>query len=174
MNKTSHSEAFFAAPFAVDGELVGIGRWEVAALSLEWLLVCEEMIRNNGACFRASFGQMLSHIEVKLTSASGPGLGMFYAHSRLILSTAYLSGYDPAAEQKVVGMFIESLRRVDLVHHAKATNQPFAAMATIAERPLHVVIPWPVEDVSEPDQELVRELANHFAAAYLCRRDRSI
>jgi hypothetical protein len=159
---------FYVAPFAVDGELLGVGRWDVASLSPRWLIVCERMIRAHGGSFRASFGQALSHIEVKLTAASGVGLGTFYAHGRVVVSTAYLRGGDADAEGEVVQMLINSLRKVSVTRQVTASDRAFEAMATIAERPLHLVVAWADENVSKQDQDVVTELATHFAAAYLC------
>jgi hypothetical protein len=160
---------FFNAPFTLDGDLLGIGECDVAGLSEKWLTMCEEIICKHGPNFRASFGQRLDHLEIKFSSDSGVGLGTFYAHGHVVVSTAYLSGQHAASEQEVVSMFVDSLKKVDVVRQAAINEQPFKAMATIGQRPLHVIVVWANPSVAEQDDKLVRELANHFAGAYLCR-----
>lgn len=168
MIRPDSEEYFYTAALAANGELVGLGRWRLADLSPKWLAVCAGMIHSHGEVFRASFGQMLSHIEVKLTASGGVGLGMFYANRRVCVSAAYLRGEDLAAEHEVLRMFVESLRRVDAVQRLRNNDEPFETMLGIRERPLHIVVPWPDGNVPDKDQELIRELANHFAGAFLC------
>ena len=74
MDKDASKMAFFIAPFAIDGGLIGLGEWRIADLSPEWLGVCEELLRDHGPSFRVTPGQMLDHIEIKLTFARGAGL----------------------------------------------------------------------------------------------------
>ena len=162
---------FFSAPFAFDGESQGIGEWELSALSPRWLDVCEQLLRQHGPVFRTSLGHKLSHLEIELTSARGAGIGTFRAHNRVVISTGYLRGQDAVADSEVVQMLINSLRRVPIVQSAKSTPSPFEEMKSIVERPIHLIVAWADPNVSEQDEELVRELANHFAAAYLCRYD---
>ena len=164
-------ESFFVAPFAPDGELVGVAAWDLASLSPRWLSLCEAMIRSLGPNFRSPLAGPLGHLEVRLTSAAGTGLGTFLANGRLMASAAYQRGADVAVEQEVVRMFIESLRRAAPVQHATTSDQPFEAMATLRDRPLQIVVPWADPAASAQDEQLVRELANHFAAAFLCCLD---
>lgn len=161
---------FFVAPFAADGELLGVGAWQLSDLSPKWLNFCEVMLRDLGPVFRTSLGGPLSHLEIKLTSADGAGLGIFYAHGQIAVSTAYLRGQDANAELAVLRMFIVSLRQVDMVKNFQINSSPFESVLSVRERPLHVVVVWGNPNISNQDQELIRELSNHFAGAFLCAR----
>jgi hypothetical protein len=166
MDATVNPGTHWVAPFALDGELLGVELVRADALSPKWLDVCRHFLDAHGPVFRASFGQMLQHLELKLTSQAGHGLGTWYANQQIVVSTAYLNGRDHRAEMDMLAMFVDSLRRNDAVQQAKATPQPFAQMATPDQRPLHVVVVWANPAVSDQDTELVRELSTHFAAAF--------
>ena len=169
MDKDASKMAFFVAPFAIDGGLIGLGEWRIADLSPKWLGVCEQVLRDHGPSFRVTFGQMLDHIEIKLTSARGAGLGTFSVHGHVAASTAYFRGEDAGAEGDLMKMFIDSLCRTAVVRQAQVTTHPFAEMTKITARPLHVVVAWANTAIADEDQRTVAELANHFAAAYLCQ-----
>ena len=168
MQNSNPTDCFFVAPFSLDGEQIGIGVVQLSDLSPKWLRVCEMLLASHGPAFRKSLGQMLAHVEIKLTSISGAGIGSFYAHNQLVVSTAYFRGQDSAAEQELERMFIDSLQSSETVQKAARTLQPFEALTEIKNRPLHVVVAWANPNATAEDQNLVRELANHFAAAYLC------
>jgi hypothetical protein len=164
-------DSFFAAPFAVDGELLGIGSWRASDLSPRWLRVCERLLAEGGHAFRSALGPELPHLEVQFTSANGAGIGTFFAGGAIGISAAYLRGQDAGTEREVLEMFVRSLRATPLVQQAKATDLPFEGVFQLRERPLHVVVPWGNPTMSEQDEEIIGELSNHFAAAYLCRTD---
>lgn len=164
----SQRDGFYAAPFAIDGESMGIAQWRVADLSPKWIDVSEQMLNDLGPNFRTSLGQTLSHIEVQLTSTSGAGLGTFYANGEVVASTAYFRGDDPNTEREVMQLFIDSLRRIRAVQESQRTPTPFEGLTGVKERPLHAV-PWVDPSISDQDADLVSEFANHFAAACLCR-----
>jgi hypothetical protein len=163
---TPHSAYFCVAAFTPDGELVGTGMRKLAELSPKWLSVCQALLDANGSVFRISPGQTLSHIELKLTSADGAGLGAFFVHGHLATSTAYFRGAVPEAEAEVQRMFLASLRPSKRLGAPSGT--PFEALLGIPERPLHVVIPWANPRVSDEDYSLLRELSDHFAGVFLC------
>jgi hypothetical protein len=145
--KTPNDGAFFIAPFALDGELMGLARWHVSDLSPKWIDVCRKLLQQHGSVFRVSFGQMFGHFEVKLTSSGGAGFGVFYANDE-------------------IDMFLESLRSTSIVQRVKACEQAFAKMLEISERPLNIVVAWANPNVARQDYELVKELSTHFAAAF--------
>lgn len=103
-----------------------------------------------------------------MTSANGAGLGIFYAHGDIALSTAYLRGDDRNAEDELISMFVSSLRRLKTVQGSQGNDLPFEQVFSLNERPLHVVVVWANPKISADDQELIRELSNHFAGAFLC------
>ena len=167
MGVTSPTTHFVAA-FGFDGELVGLARRNTSELSPKWIEKCEQLLIQEGETFKASFGKTLEHIEVHLASESGLGLGTFYVNGHVFLSTAYLTGKNRDEEGKVIGMFIESLRRVERVRLANG-SEPFETMRTLRERPLHIAVFWADPAISAQDEELAKELSMHFAAAYFKR-----
>jgi len=164
------NKSMFVAPFAFNGELMGIGKCEVSELSLKWLDICRAILNDHGPVFRVSLGDSLSHLEIKLTSANGAGLGIFYAHSEIELSTAYLSGDDPKSENDILSMFVSSLRKSNVVQNSQINSLPFEEVFSVKERPLHIVVVWANPKISDEDQELIQELSSHFAGAFLCQR----
>jgi hypothetical protein len=162
---------FHAEIFALDGELIGIKTRPLTELSDKWLAVCESLLERNDASFRDSLGQRLAHIEIGLTAAAGMALGTFYVHGNLVLSTAFFIGFSPAAEEQLKLAFVQSLRDSALVPHA-SSPEPFAAVASTVERPLCIFVVWGTSGVSKQDSDLVRELSEHFAGAYIRREYR--
>ena len=168
----SSTDVFFVAPFALDGEFLGIGSLEVSGFSPKWLAICESILRQHGPLFRISMGQMLTYLEIELTSANGVGLSTFYAKGEAVISAAYLSGRDAEAERTVSRMFVDSLRSIPIIQQAKGSERPFESVFMIPERPLHVVVVWTNPNVSPEDFQLLQELSSHFAAAFLfCEKD---
>lgn len=72
----------------------------------------------------------------------------------------------PAAESTVLDLFIASLRKVEMVRATASSDEPFAEVLRIRERPLLVVVPWPDPEISDPDEALVRKLGVHLAGAF--------
>jgi hypothetical protein len=86
----------------------------------------------------------------------------------LAVSAAYCSGHDPEAEKELLTLFVESLRRTTLVQQFQTGREPFGAIFSLHQRSLHVVVPYPNPKVTDEDQEVVDEFANHLAATFLC------
>jgi hypothetical protein len=160
-------DAFHVAVFTADGQLEGTGIRPLSRLSPRWLSVCDNLLAQ-GPAFRSSLGGPLSHIEIKLMSSNGAGLGMFFAHGVLVTSTAYFRGDSPETEKQVLEMLLTSLRNSVPAHLVTSSAVPFEALRSLSARPLNVVVVWGALEVSEQDNELVQELSNHFAGAYLC------
>lgn len=161
------SGTFHTGIFAIDGELTAEGDLGLARLSPRWLGFARRFLRANGAVFRKPIdAQGLSHIEYKFTAYDGMALGSFYARGELVASTGYFTGTDPQGEAALQTMFLDSLRRIDLVRHAAASPTPFAALRSIEERPLQVVVAWGQLSVPDEDHQVISELANHFAGAF--------
>ncbi|NIM13730.1 MAG: hypothetical protein GTO45_16775 [Candidatus Aminicenantes bacterium] len=160
---------FYVAPFTPDGKLLGVRKWKVKRLSPKWLGVCESILEQHGSTFRISMGQMLDHLEIKLTSSSGAGLGTFYAHGEIALSAAYFRGEKEETENDVMRMFVDSMRKIDIVQQMKKTETPFEKIFSIKKRPLAVVVIWANSNISDQDYQLINELFNHFAGAYLTK-----
>lgn len=140
----------------------------MADLSPRWLGFCRDLL-DHGTSFRTALPGPLNHVELRFTSAAGAALGTFYVGGQLAASAAYLRGDNLDAGQELTGMFVESLRRSSVVQDGKVGAEPFAAVFGLRQRPLHVVVPWANPRIAEKDEDLVRELGNHLAAAFLCR-----
>jgi hypothetical protein len=157
--------SFHVGSFAVDGELVEQGQVQHSQLSARWLTMCREVLLEHGPSFRIDLQGPLCHLGVKLTSDGGTGLGEFYVHGQLVLSTAYFSGTSPNSDAEVQAMLIASLRGTVAVMRFASNPLPFESIQGIVDRPLVVAISWPV---AVPDQmhSQVRELSLHFAGAF--------
>jgi hypothetical protein len=160
------ASGFFVLSFGMDGESVGSGFWERSRLSENWLGTCKDYLGAHGESFDASWNAHLSHIQTKLTSASGAGLVTFFVHGKVVLSVLLLSGLSPPAENPVAEMFIESLKKTVPVEAATRSSSPFRDIFAVRDRPLMVVVPWPEATVSSQDHALVRELGLHLAGAF--------
>jgi hypothetical protein len=157
---------FFVAPFSIDGELIDVGYWELQQLSHKWLTLSQDFLRQQGDSFDASWGGPLAHIRIKFTARSGVALETFFVHDRPAASVAMASGRAPAAECQVLRLFVDSLRRVEVVRAAAQSQEPFAKALVIAERPILFVVFWADPSIDEQDHELVKELTMHMAGAF--------
>jgi len=90
----------------------------------------------------------------------------YHGHGILATSTLLLTGDAPEIEAEVIKMFVQSLRGSPAVTRFQGA-EPFGALFSFTERPLHVVVPWPQATISEDDQALVQELSTHVAGAVL-------
>jgi hypothetical protein len=162
----SNETGFYVAPFSIDGTLEGIGFWKRSDLSGFWIEVCSDLMKGKGGNVDTFLERQLSHLRVKLTSAKGAALLTLFAREKPLSSCLLLSGTSTDADQQAAGMFVESVRKTNIVREVAAVMEPFASIFGINERPLMVVIPWPDETVSDQDHELVRELGLHFARAF--------
>src|SRR5688572_4005152 len=161
---------YFVAPFAPDGELIGVAGRALAELSPKWLGFCHEMLASNGAAFRCPIPlSPLQHITLQVTAGSGTALVSLLVNDQPASSAVALTGQESAAESEVLKMFVASMRRVPLVQQAATTSKPFEAVFGLAERPLYIVIPWANPRISDADRELVQQLENHLAGALLGR-----
>ncbi|MBB6429765.1 hypothetical protein [Algisphaera agarilytica] len=161
---------FNVAAYTLTGEEVGRGFWEMSSLSPIWVEAGVTFLNQFGDNFPAtSWGQELNHIETKLTSSDGAGLGQFYTNGQLSISTLYLAGKDRSVDNEVADLFIQSLEQSDLVRQATTHPQPFASIRSIESRPLVVVFVWGNPEISDQDEELLQELSTHFAAAFFKR-----
>ena len=157
---------FFVAPYSVDGESQGVEYFELAKLSAKWLSICGEFLDHYGDSFDSPWSGTLSHITTKFTAASGAALVTFRVRERPAVLIALASGLSQAQEDALLKLFVDSLRRLELVRAAAELPDPFQSMLTVKERPLMVVVPWPDDEHSEQDRALVRELAIHTCGAF--------
>ena len=168
MTHTPTTQTFYA-PFAIDGALLGIGAWQVSALSARWLEFSREVLRSGGPVFDRYLPVPFDRVRLRFSSVPGVALATFSIGATPAASSAFLRGTHSTAERELLQMFVESARRVKIVQRASARPEPFAKAFTISERPLHVVIAWGTEQ--DDDAQTVSELSTHFAAAFLCGQD---
>ncbi len=108
----------------------------------------------------------LDHLALQLTRARGASLVTYYVHDVLAASTLLLRGEDQPAEADLMQMFVQSLRGSALVARL-AQPDPLAALFSLHDRPLHVVVPWVQDEIEEDDAGLVQELSAHVAGVLL-------
>ena len=162
------SQVFYAAPFAFDGELAGVGPWQMSALSPRWLGFSREVLGAGGAAFQRLLPPPFERVGLRFTSSGGAGFATFSLDGAPVASSAYLRGDDLVAERQLLEMFVDSVRRVDAVRASQTSSQQFAEVFSISERPLHVVVAW--GSLSEQDSEMIAQLGTHFAGAFLYGR----
>jgi hypothetical protein len=164
------SDGFSVASFAIDGKLEGLGRWDNQNLSPKWTKICEDILRVKGDNFDYNWTGALSHVRTKCTSARGAAICTFFVNDQSASSILLVRGHDSAAERDVARLFVNSLQKVPLVQVSTNISEPFVDILSISERPLMVVVPFPIDAISDQDHGVVRELSLHLAAAYFTRR----
>ncbi len=164
---------FYMAPFAAEGELLGVVAKSRASLSPKWLEFFEQLLEVHGVNFRCEMPlPPLAHISVKVTSAKQAALVTWSVGSVVASSSIALSGGHAGAEAEVTQLFIDSLRRVAVVQQTTTSSTPFEELTMLTQRPLYVVVPWGESTISDQDYDLVSELEIHLAAALLARLER--
>jgi len=166
-SKSRSGDGFWIAPFALDGELLGVGEWRFDALSKHWISVCTSLIDHYGPVFDECLQGPLGHLRIKCTAAESAAMVVIYAHGAPASSFAVATGAIPAMDTRVLAMFAESIRSSTRQFQVSNIGEPFEAMTSVAQRPLMVVVPWPQSHIAEQDHELVREIGWHFAAALI-------
>lgn len=159
-------DGFFVASFSAFGEFVGTGWWRYEKLSKKWTARCRELLVGLGESFDYRWSAELSNLRTKLTAAKGTGLCTFFIGDQVVCSMLLLIGINERAERDAMHMFASSLQGNIPSSMSEQVGGSFFKMTSIAERPLMVVVSFPNESMSEQDQDIVRELSWHFAAAF--------
>ncbi|MBN8627490.1 MAG: hypothetical protein J0M17_18590 [Planctomycetes bacterium] len=156
-------DGFYVAPFAADGESLGIGFWESAKLSANWIAVATTFIEVGGAAFRSAWAGNLGYVETQLTSQNGAGIATFFVRDQIANSILLLSGQAPSVEQDVEHMFSSSMQRaIPAQSRASVADE----LGRLSQRPLVAVFVWGNQAISDADHEVVQQLTTHFACAY--------
>ena len=163
------TSSFFVAAFSADGEIAGVNRRSLSALSEKWFDICKEYLSHYGDDFDAPWSGNLSHIKTKFISESGAALATFSSNERPAISIALVTGHSSEVESSVLKMFVNSLRNIEFVRASAKSSEPFEKIFSIESRPLAIIVPWGDPKISEQDQQVVQELSLHFSAAYLMR-----
>ncbi|MBB4841501.1 hypothetical protein HNP52_004605 [Sphingomonas kyeonggiensis] len=159
----SHSQSgvcdrFWIAPFAIDGELLGVGARLFDELSQHWIGVCASLIDHYGPVFDQPLQGPLSHLRIKCTAVESAAMVVVYAHGQPVSSFAVATGAVPSADTQVLAMFAESIRSSTRQFQVSNIDMPFCEIAVMDQRPLMVVVPWPQSSIAEQDHELAKEL----------------
>lgn len=162
----SPESGFYVAPFAIDGEHIGLEFRSTAALSSKWLRIARDFLCTHGAVFDTCWGGGLAHIRTKFTSAAGAALATFFVRGEIAASLVLLSGKGPEAEREVLEMFVTSLRKTIWAQASTSVSQPFSELLSMKERPLLAVVVWPESALSDLDHEVIRDLSVHLAGAF--------
>lgn len=165
----SDQAGFVVAPFGINGELEGSEYREIDSLSRKWLAICQQYLTIHGDVFDAPWGGNLSHVRTRMTAINGHAIVGFSVLDVPAVSVALASGVSPASESEMLGLFVNSLRKIDRVTHTAESGKPFEQVYGIRERPLMIVVAWPESAISVQDHALVRELAIHTAGAFFAR-----
>ena len=84
---------YFIAPFAADGELIGVAGRSLSELSPRWLDFCHELLAAQGDTFRCQVPlPPLHHVTLQVTSGNGTALVSFAAHDQPVSSAVALTG----------------------------------------------------------------------------------
>ena len=170
VTSADNSPGFWVAPFAIDGQSEGIGRWPYSRLSNKWLEICRGFLDFHPPSFESAWPGVLSHITIKLTTIAGLSLITFQVHGRPAACMILATGGATQIESGVLHIFVESLRRVSIVQATASSTPPFDQVFAITERPVMIAVPWPDSQISEQDHSLVKELALHTAGAFFMRQ----
>lgn len=162
------SRSFYVAPFAMDGEFLGVGEWRLADLSVKWLEFVGEVLHAGGSAFNKPLPSPFELVSLRFTSVQETALASFVFDGRPVASSLYLSGGSMVVEHELTRSFVNSMRAVDLVRQSQLTPEPFKEIFSISQRPIHIVISWPTE--SEEVGGTICELNSHFAAAFLLNK----
>lgn len=170
MNRPSMSAAengFFIAAFSAFGHFEGVGLWEYQKLSAKWIGLCRELLDELGDVFDYRWSGNLAHIRTKFTSAQGAGMCTIFVNDQTASSILLLSGRNNDVEKDVTKVFISSVQTPLLNSPLGRAEGGFSELEAIPDRPLMAVVPFPNRETSADDQEIVRELGWHLAAAFL-------
>jgi hypothetical protein len=160
------SSGYYVAPFAPDGEHLGVGFWEFSKLSQMWIDNCHGFMASCPQTKSVSWGQQLARFETQLTSARGAGLATFSVDGLIALSCVFASGIDRETDDEVLRQFVASMQRVEFVRQAATVADPFGSLLRLEERPLAGVVVWHPAGITDEDHQVLQELSNHFAAAF--------
>ena len=157
---------FFLAAFSASGALEGIEWFEQDRFSAHWVKVCRDLLSDRGETFDYQWHSQLSHVRTKLTSVAGAGICTFFAQDQTACSVLLLCGDNKAVEEEVSAMQIDALRNTGFPQLEPSDG--FGKIASLTQRPLAVVTPFRDPERATQDDEVIRELVWHFAAAFLC------
>lgn len=160
---------FSIGAFAYDGELVGQSFCQFSNLDPEILQDASGFISRNGPVFEVQGTDDGSAVRTKFTSASETAIATVFCRTEIVCSLLILSGHSPDADQAVMRVFTDSAVRSSLSLRAAKGATPFAAIRTFNERPLVVVVTWPVNHVTDDEHQLIRTHSLHLAGAFLRR-----
>ncbi|MBN8810943.1 MAG: hypothetical protein J0I39_06535 [Sphingomonas sp.] len=158
---------FSIAAFSAFGHFEGVREQEYQNLSAKWTSLCQELFLEFGGVFDYTWSGNLSHIRTKFTSDQGVGICTIFVNDRTASSILLMNGENVSVEKDVSKIFIRSLHTPLLNTPEGRAENGFSEIESISDRPLMIVVPFPSNEISTQNHEIVRELGWHMAAAYL-------
>ncbi len=166
---TPENRTFHLAAFDSTGELVGQSTFDGARLSPKWSQFCDGLLAASGEQFAGNLTGPLAHIALRFTSAAGAAIGTFSVDGHLANSLLLLSGREPDADREVTEMFHQSVTTTVAKLRLTRNPSPFRELFKLEDRPLACVVTWSSQQVSEEDDDLIKELSWHLAGAFFKR-----
>jgi hypothetical protein len=162
-------QRFHMVAFDAAGQLVGQTAIGGAELSPDWARFLDGVLAAHGDRFAISLPGSLARIALRFTAASGAAIGTFSTRGHLANSLLLLSGHHPDAENEVSEMFRRSVSTMVARIGATKSDSPFCDLTDVTARPLACVVAWGTPQVSDEDNELIKELSWHLASVYFAR-----
>jgi hypothetical protein len=166
---TTKTKRFCIDALGIDGASIGKAFQEQNKLSLKWLAIITEHLKTQGAVFDTGLSGPLAHIRIKFTSANSAALITLSVHDKPAASVLLFSGESPETEQALGKMFVQSMRRSFPLNATGGKADAFEQVLSEKDRPLMVVVPIPNDNIDESDRELIKEISQHLADAFLVR-----
>jgi hypothetical protein len=164
---TTKTKRFYIDALGIDGVSIGKAFQEQNKLSRKWLATITGHLNTHGAVFDTRLSGPLAHIRIKFTSANSAAFVMLSVHDKPAASLLIFGGKSSETEQALGKMFVQSMRRSFPPHATGANADAFEQVLSEKNRPLMVVVPIPNGNIDEGDRELIKEISQHLAGAFL-------
>lgn len=158
---------FLIAAFSAFGHFEGVKWQEYDGISSKWIGLCRELFLEYGGIFDYRWSGNLSHIRTRFTSTQGAGVCTIFVYDHTAYSMLLVGGQSGDIEKDVMNIFLQSIRTPLLNTSVGRVEAGFSELDTISDRPLMAVVPFPNDEISVQNHEIVRELGWHMAAAFL-------
>jgi len=162
--KSDETESFTVEAFSAAGDHEGSGLWSYGQLSEKWIGICRQVIDHFGPIFDYQWSRELAQVRTKLTFVRGAGILTIFVHDRTAASVLVMSGADRGADADIARRYVDALLS-SVPTEMLVEGHRFSGVHSLPNRPVMVVVPFPDPQRSETDEDLVRELGWHFAAA---------
>ncbi|WP_442484500.1 hypothetical protein [Aeoliella sp. SH292] len=170
MQMDTRIRRFTIAPFAIDGELMGVGAWDENLKSDLIVHLCSELLDDEGPVFQKSLDGEFGGIELQFASCNGAAIATFCVGSTVASSAMFLSGQSNEVDRQVTTLFTNSIRSSSQRIVGSLRSDAFEAISELSEFPLLIVVPWGNELIDDAQYAHIQELCLHLAAVYFSRQ----